>query len=103
MNSLPFNFGQRADCKQGCPVRAQTKTYFAAIKLFETKKENKFQQKKEGTKVNKTTVTRISKQLGSRQRRSSIAGRQIFLQIVDQYLADHQDLWRITILFGGLP
>ena len=49
--------------------RAQTKINFAAIKLFETKNKNGFQQT-EGIKVNKITVTGSSKQLGGRQRRS---------------------------------
>ena len=53
---------------------AQTNTKFGAINLFETKKENEFQQTKLRIKVNKTIVTGSSQHLGGRQRRSSIAG-----------------------------
>ena len=35
-------------CKETGQSRAQTKTNFAAMKLFETKKENEFQQTKRG-------------------------------------------------------
>ena len=77
-------------------ISAQTKINFAAIKLFETKKENEFQQNKEGIRVNKTTVNRSIKQPRARQRRSSI--------VRDKYLAKYlAHIWQITKIFSGLP
>ena len=67
--------------------KAQTKSNFAAIKLFETKKENEFKQ---------TTATGSTKQLGSKQRRSLKAGGKYWVK----YLAN---IWQITKIFGGLP
>ena len=47
-------------------------------------------------KVNKAAATGSSKQLGGRQRRSSIAG--------DKYSEKYSvNIWQITKIFGGLP
>ena len=58
---------------------------------------------KEGIRVNKTTVIGSSKQLGSRQRRSAIAGDKYSAKYLAKYFADYQDIRRITIILCALP
>ena len=45
---MPVKLAQEGSSFKVAAIRAQTKTNFAAMKLFETKKENELQQTKRG-------------------------------------------------------
>ena len=80
--------------------RAETKTNFATIKLFETKKENEFQQ----TANSKQQTANCKQQTANgRQKTANSKQRRIFGKIFGEYSADYQDIRRITMIFGRLP
>ena len=53
MNSIPFNFGQKANCEQGCPNEMNNEHLFNCPQLNEETEVKEFNQILNGTNQQK--------------------------------------------------